>query len=221
MLHQSLQPTEISNMVVIDAISTTHATLVPPPGGALSEYHHEVRSNVQPKSIPSGFLHAMAVREEVLVDEQSCSLENEVDDMDAASWHWVIYSQDSGKSIPVATLRLVPPPHPPLHGPSPKQPKEPYVVLGRLATLKQFRGQGLAKKIVTTALDWTVSHAGDVVPPGLNGSGWKGLVLIHAQTGTAEKAWGKMGFVKDEGMGTWIEEGIDHIGMWRRVACED
>lgn len=45
---------------------------------------------------------------------------------------------------------------------------------------------------------------------------WKGLILVHAQK-HLEKTYSKWGFVRDETLGVWDEEGIDHVGMWRRV----
>lgn len=42
---------------------------------------------------------------------------------------------------------------------------------------------------------------------------WKGLVLAHAQVGL-EKFYNNFSFEKDESMGVWDEEGMDHIGMW-------
>lgn len=45
---------------------------------------------------------------------------------------------------------------------------------------------------------------------------WNGLVLVHAQK-DIEKVWNRYGFSKDDTMGVWDEEGIDHIGMWKRL----
>lgn len=45
---------------------------------------------------------------------------------------------------------------------------------------------------------------------------WYGLIQIHAQIGL-ENFYMKHGFKTDITMGTWMEEGIEHIGMWRRV----
>lgn len=45
---------------------------------------------------------------------------------------------------------------------------------------------------------------------------WNGLILTHAQR-PLEQYYNRLGFVRDEIMGVWDEEGIDHIGMWRRV----
>lgn len=49
------------------------------------------------------------------------------------------------------------------------------------------------------------------------GNGWNGLVLVHAQRNM--EGWYRSvgGFVNDEGMGVWMEEGIEHVGMWRRL----
>jgi len=46
---------------------------------------------------------------------------------------------------------------------------------------------------------------------------WRGLVLIHAQKSIADKVWSRLGFVRDESLGEWEEEGIVHVGMWRRI----
>ena len=45
---------------------------------------------------------------------------------------------------------------------------------------------------------------------------WEGLMCVHAQEQVA-KAWAKWGFHLDEGMGTWIEERIIHVGMFQRI----
>ncbi|TKA70419.1 hypothetical protein B0A49_09219 [Cryomyces minteri] len=160
--------------------------------------------------------------------------------------------------LAVGTIRLVPPPHPPHpepgthhkidnaeapapaieghgnHKTSMHDGREPYVKLGRLAVLAPFRGLGLARLLVNSALEWAAQNAETILPPPsptsreqrkLAAGGddadsgedrWNGLVLVHAQTGV-QKVWEKWGFVKDEGMGVWDEEGIDHVGMWRRV----
>lgn len=88
----------------------------------------------QPSSIPTAFLDAMEVREEVFVVEQKVPLENEFDSDDARCCHWIIYSsvktieqaevrdengdviqprKSSTRSTPIGTIRLVPFPHDP------------------------------------------------------------------------------------------------------------
>lgn len=106
---------------------------------------------------------------------------------------------------------------------------EPYVKLGRLAVVKEFRGYKIGRLLVRTALDWARKNPGyfmpDITALGLEhmGSGktgpipkWDGLVCCHAQKQVVG-AWEKMGFKVDTGMGTWIEEDIPHVGMFHRV----
>ncbi|OCL08549.1 hypothetical protein AOQ84DRAFT_439506 [Glonium stellatum] len=73
-------------------MSTEFLSLLPPPGAALAAYDRTKRSDDQPASIPQLFRDAMSVREVVYVDEQGVPLENELDDDDARSWHWVVYA---------------------------------------------------------------------------------------------------------------------------------
>jgi len=166
------------------------------------------------------------------------------------------------KTQPIGTIRLVPFPHPPHPTPgtsyeadaletgpmsSSSEPppyivdratiyhdgKEPYIKLGRIAVLKEFRGSGIAKLLVSTALTWAQQNPTYFNPSvktmGMDRAGatvldyipvWKGLMCVHAQEQVA-KAWAKWGFKLDEGMGSWIEEGITHVGMFQRLNIED
>lgn len=163
------------------------------------------------------------------------------------------------RSTPIGTIRLVPFPHPPHPEPgssyaadaletssSPSSPsfitdrattfhdgKEPYIKLGRLALLKEFRGSGIAKMLVSAAMTWaqqnpthfnpSITERGmDKVAAETSGElpVWKGLMCVHAQEQVA-KAWAKWGFKLDEGMGTWDEEGIKHVGMFMRLNLEN
>jgi hypothetical protein len=85
--------------------------------------------------------------------------------------------------------------------------------------VKEERGRYLQTSWCT-ALDWARGNAREF------GKGvmeklpvWKGLVCVHAQ----EKVlgvWERHGFIVDEGMGSWFEGGIRHVGMFRRLAME-
>jgi predicted GNAT family N-acyltransferase len=230
-----------------------------------------------PPNIPVSLHPSLAVRIAVFVAEQHCRLETEVDADDPRSHHWTLFatpalppeatisSTPTTDAIPAATLRLVPPPH----GPHPLPASvdgvggtralvvahddahgEPYIKLGRLATLPAFRGQGLAKRLVTEVLEWAgrepggvfcgpggggvvgrdvgrsgevggeavgaVGERGEAVAERTEEGTWRGLVLVHAQE-NAQRFWARCGFVRDEALGTWFEEGIVHAGMWRRV----
>ncbi len=109
---------------------------------------------------------------------------------------------------------------------------EPYVKLGRLAVTREFRGRGVARQLVHTAIDWIRKHPRYFDPSpaergfeqlGMERGGtapqWNGLICCHAQE-DAVKVWEKCGFRIDEEMGTWMEEGIPHRGMFLRVEIE-
>ncbi|TKA71065.1 hypothetical protein B0A55_07232 [Friedmanniomyces simplex] len=223
------------------------------------------------RAIPQGFKDAMSVREEVFVTEQSVPLENEFDEDDKRSFHWVAFAsvpakhsspeitaaEDHGQAnrrvsnstkIPIGTIRLVPPPHPPHPTPgshhkidalegdlrtdstSVHDKKEGYIKLGRLAVIPEFRKAGISRLLVDTALAYARNHPYEVMPGwdpaklesmklesdrGVN-IDWNGLVLVHAQVGV-QKVWRKYGFETDKSMGSWEEEGIEHVGMWRKL----
>lgn len=104
--------------------------------------------------------------------------------------------------------------------------------LGRLAVLKEFRGSGIARMLVSAAMAWSQSNP-TLFNPSVSTMGmdkitgetdgevpvWKGLMCVHAQV-QVQKVWAKWGFELDEGMGTWDEEGIMHVGMFRRLSLE-
>ena len=250
-------------------MSTEFINFLPPPGDAIANYVRTSPANTQAKSVPSTFIEAMTIREAVFVHEQHVPLENELDVDDARSFHWVVYASVSNPSgstgrkgsqtatLPVGTVRLVPPPHPPHPQPGSQHMidnaeglevqgddgstnsslhdgKEPFVKIGRLATLRAYRGLGLARLLMDTALEWASKHPEAILPSqsptsweaakveagmGERERRWRGLVLVHAQT-TVEGIYKRMGFEKDEQMGGWDEEGIAHVAMWRRIPVE-
>jgi predicted GNAT family N-acyltransferase len=201
-----------------------------PPGPSLS--YPEPSSSPWPRV----FADAFSVRKTIFCDEQYCSLDNELDEDDHRSWHWVAYAEEGETKVPVGVIRLVPPPHgahpTPVEGSVPATNKrghvgdektqgeeEPYIKLTRLALLPEYRRHGLGRVLVSTALDWASEHAEELSSALEGDEKWTGSVLIHAQV-SVEKAWGKMGFATDEGLGRWDEEGIMHLGMWKRVEIE-
>lgn len=234
---------------------TEFIEVLPPPGEVVLTYDHTKPASAQSDQIPRHFLAAMSVRRAVFVDEQHVPPPNELDAEDPRSYHWVAYisvatiTREGNRKgsettkVPAATVRLVPPhfevgPPPPSDHPGPRPPQpskwydgqEPYARLGRLATLAHYRGLGLARLLVTTALEWAGSHPLSIAPlPSPTSSEaakaagllsgrpeWKGLVLVHAQK-RLERMYGKFGFETDPAMGMWMEEGIEHVAMWRRV----
>jgi predicted GNAT family N-acyltransferase len=159
-------------------------------------------------------------------------------------------------SQPIGTIRLVPFPHTPHPEPgsawAPSSPstgtstppyiidrattlhdgREPYIKLGRLAVLKEFRGSGLAKLLTNAAMTWARENPTyfnpSIAEMGMDKMGassleelpvWKGLVCVHAQE-QVRQTWERWGFEIDEGMGRWDEEGIMHVGMFCRLPVE-
>ncbi|CEL05614.1 hypothetical protein ASPCAL06732 [Aspergillus calidoustus] len=245
-----------SNPLLATAKFTT--TRIPPPGPDTT-LTLPTRTVPFPYDNPMALNDALAVRLEVFVDEQKCAAEFELDDDDSRSWHWVLYDENalvpgvkSAVKLPVAVIRLVPPPHAYEggHGDGSNGDgngnglvdgvakydleHEPYIKFGRVAVLAAYRGLGLARRLMETGMKWAEENAGEInralaevvegrketeaeaeaepVPVPV----WKGLALVHAQV-DVEKMYGRLGFVTDESMGTWVEEGIDHVGMWKRL----
>lgn len=110
---------------------------------------------------------------------------------------------------------------------------EPYIKFGRVAVLSTHRGNGLARQLMETAMGWAEENAGAITaafegvcnrereraglePAGAPAPRWKGLALVHAQV-EVEGLYKRLGFVTDEGLGRWVEEGIEHVGMWKRL----
>lgn len=148
------------------------------------------------------------------------------------------------RRIPAGTIRLVPVSPAPMHqadshdvkmalGPRHGKTemwdgKEVFVKLGRMATLKEYRKLGLGRRLVDTAIEWLEGNhekivekvgaeVSDIEAEKIEATGWwNGLVLVHAQK-MIERFWASCGFVRDEGMGEWWEERIEHVAMWRRV----
>lgn len=179
--------------------STTPFITFIPSGVApiLVDVTHKVSGLEENPNFPA-FQDALAVREEVFVKEQGVPLQNELDEDDHRSFHWVVYASvaavctpahrqhnhhhpghtggSSTARIPVGTIRLVPPPHsphgqitPPTHYHHPDlQPPSAheegnYIKLGRLATISAFRGLGIGKLLVETALTWAAAHPDEIM----------------------------------------------------------
>jgi predicted GNAT family N-acyltransferase len=149
----------------------------------------------------------MRVRLAVFCDEQHCSVQTELGEEDSRCWQWIVYHAGE----PIACIRLCPSPHEPHPNGFVDPDEEPYLKLQRFATLASHRGRGLGRMLVDTSLRWAAEHKEEI-----GGKGWNGMVLVHAQV-NVEKVWAKMGFVTDERLGRWYEEGIEHLGMWRWV----
>lgn len=151
------------------------------------------------------------------------------------------HDNNDNKGIPVGVIRLVPPPHAPhehLTNPGKAQQQkfdyahEPYVKITRVAVLKDFRGYGLARLLMRVVEEWAQENKRDIddmyavaaaavdggsIIRSENKNEWRGLIGLHAQV-QVEKMYAGLGYETDASMGRWDEEGIEHVGMFKRVA---
>lgn len=144
--------------------------------------------------------------------------------------------EEEEEEKPVAVIRLVPPPHAPhltLHNPalaaSESLPKydlhhEPYIKITRVAVLPEFRGYGLCRMMMEMVHAWAVRNAEAIneilhLQVQQNDRQWTGLVMLHAQV-QVEGMYKRFGYETDVQMGTWEEEGIQHVGMVRRLGLD-
>lgn len=125
-------------------------------------------------------LEAKNIRETVFIKEQG--FQSEYDDKDEISTHFVMYDSDN---TPVATCRLF------------ESDEKNLYILGRLAVLKEHRGNNLGRKMVEEAEKYVLSRSG------------RGIIL-HAQC-RAEDFYKKIGFSQFGEIG--YEEGCPHIWM--------
>ena len=120
-----------------------------------------------------------AIRTKVFVEEQDCPPEEEFDGTDGACVHLLMYCDE----VPVSTGRIY--------------IGDDYFKIGRVATLMEYRGRGLATGIMQTLIGACVAMGGD-------------RQIIHAQI-PARGFYEKLGFVA---YGEEFEEaGIPHIAM--------
>lgn len=107
--------------------------------------------------------------------------------------------------------------------------REPYVKIGRMAVVSEFRGHRIAGQLWRAARGWLEAHPAAFDPSvaelGMDqlraaAAGeipqWRGLVVCHAQADVVG-VYERWGFRVDEGMGRWYEEGIPHVGMALRL----
>ncbi|KAJ5493538.1 hypothetical protein N7463_009625 [Penicillium fimorum] len=221
------------------ALKTTLLTSIQPPPGPSANLVLPSDTTANTNTNPAIFNDAMIIRKFVFIDEQHCTAESEIDSDDARSWHWVLYDNSTATSTPVGVIRLVPPPQAPhahLTEPTAAQESpeydwvhEPCIKLTRVAIMPSFRGLGLGRRLVETALEWAAVHAADIDEAAAQIASrgqspvtripWRGLVLVHAQV-DVEGMYAGLGFETDQSLGRWDEEGIEHVGMFRWVVLD-
>ncbi|KAI0451803.1 hypothetical protein F5B21DRAFT_485652 [Xylaria acuta] len=107
--------------------------------------------------------------------------------------------------------------------------KEPYLKLGRVAVVPEYRDHRVADQLWDAAKQWLERHP-TYFNPSIKELGmdvmkvnntrdvpeWHGLVCVHAQE-AAVNAYERWGFRVDKGMGKFYVENIPHVGMWERL----
>jgi predicted GNAT family N-acyltransferase len=88
---------------------------------------------------------AMDIREAVFIREQG--FENEFDEIDNRAIHFVLFSEEN---IPVGVCRVY----------KSEDKTDDCYILGRLAVIKEFRGQNLGAELVGEAEKWAASGGG-------------------------------------------------------------
>ncbi|KAI0392504.1 acetyltransferase [Xylariaceae sp. FL0594] len=107
--------------------------------------------------------------------------------------------------------------------------KEPYLMLGRLAVSRPYRGHGVAAQLWNAAKQWLLKNKTyfnpSVTELGLDKMKvgraedipvWAGLICVHAQESVI-KIYENWGFQVDKAMGKWHDQGIPHVGMFYRL----
>jgi len=120
-----------------------------------------------------------AIRRAVFIEEQGVSEAEEMDDTDSACIHLVLYDGDE----PISTGRIM-------------ITDEDYII-GRVATIKSRRGQGLATGVMQSLVGACVTMGGM-------------RQILHAQV-QARPFYEKLGFVAHGDI--FDEAGIPHIAM--------
>lgn len=100
--------------------------------------------------------------------------------------------------------------------------RERYVKIGRVATVREARGRGLAGRLMREAERWAGANREELQGSEgeENGDGvgkeWNGLVMVHAQKDVVPM-YEKAGFEVDGELGEWMEVGIPHVALWKRL----
>jgi predicted GNAT family N-acyltransferase len=138
-------------------------------------------------STPADLDQAFAIRREVFVEEQNVATEEEFDEFETTSRHFLAkYQDDKGLSLPCGTARW--------------RRTSNGIKLERFAVRKDFRGKGVGKALVKAILDDVFSMQPEPIES----------IYLHAQV-TAMPLYESFGFKK---VGPMFEEcDIQHYKM--------
>ena len=132
---------------------------------------------------------AVKIRENVFVKEQG--FENEFDETDKTASHIVLYDEEAGDELPVATCRVFE-----------SGDDENTYILGRLAVIRSYRGKNIGADMIREAQRYMLSKGGKII-------------ALHAQC-RVSGFYKKLGFCEYGGIED--DEGCPHI--WMRKIIE-
>lgn len=78
--------------------------------------------------------------------------------------------------------------------------------------LREWRGKGIADRLVEEACGWAEREFMD--------GRWSGLMLANARE-EARRLWERNGFVEDGEMGRWNEVGVELFAVCRRIEVSE
>ena len=100
------------------------------------EIEHMSKFNIQVGSWDALKNDAMRIRSAVFIQEQNIPAQDEWDEQDAISLHFIIYAISTDSKSAIATARLL-----------------PNNGIGRVAVLKEYRGQGIGRLIMQKVIE--------------------------------------------------------------------
>ncbi|RUS23227.1 hypothetical protein BC937DRAFT_90346 [Endogone sp. FLAS-F59071] len=127
------------------------------------------------------------IRIEVFVHEQNCSLESEIDEYDPVSHHWLALLPGNPELV-VGTIRLY------------IKPGTNVGKIGRVTVKATLRGLRIGARLMAECERYARESL-EVVE-----------FVLNAQQDKA-KFYEKLGYVVDEGIAVFCEEGIPHVRM--------
>lgn len=95
---------------------------------------------------------------------------------------------------------------------------EPYVKLGRLAVLKEFRGRGIASQLIRASIDWMLRHQ-NAFNPSVTANGFESLGMTDSRTRTRALSTSEGGAGTTAVTAVKKALGAGDVPKWRGLFC--
>ncbi|GAA6058498.1 hypothetical protein JCM10212_006937 [Sporobolomyces blumeae] len=147
------------------------------------------------------YKRCLAIRIAVFVDEQKFTMEDELDEKDAASDHLLVVDvKEDGTEEDVGTIRWWP------------KPDQAAGKMGRVAVVQKYRGSGLGRVLIEALHDHLVYRRGKA---GIAAKGQKSVLSIAHSQAYAQGFYERNGYVREGDL--FLEDGADHCRMVREI----